>query len=455
VLPAASVNSLPEAPCCNVPLAVHRKLDITEHKIMANWFPTMNVVLACLIGALLGWLVYQMRYQNRQLVNQPRRHRWPYILGGTLVGLFVIVMAPRSGWTLPDWDWILVGLLGGTVGIGELLSRYRDAPIKALLSPPATAYVLLNAAAAVLALVLGRHFEFLSDQREPIAWAQVLSAGLGAMVVLRSSVFQIRVGDGQDRQDVAVGPSSFLQSLLDAADRAVDRLRAQERAWAVASMMQNVSTAKALDLLPPYLSALMQNLNPDEESNFDERIQKLRDGPGGAELKAHRLGLIAMNYMGEGVLRAAIESLPIKLREAAEETSSEAVKAGQVARDTKTVTEVAAAAVAKVVDATQANTASPEIAQAAAVAQDLAAAADEAATRSVVQADKVVDSAEVTEAIAVQIERGVRQQSPSALGLEKAAPLLNGSDDRKRLPEETTKQTSEGTTVVKTKAHTR
>jgi hypothetical protein len=162
-----------------------------------------------------------------------------------------------------------------------------------------------------------------------------------------------------------------------------------------------------------------------------------------------------MNYMGEGVLRAAIESLPIKLREAAEETSSEAVKAGQVARDTKTVTEVAAAAVAKVVDATQANTASPEIAQAAAVAQDLAAAADEAATRSVVQADKVVDSAEVTEAIAVQIERGVRQQSPSALGLEKAAPLLNGSDDRKRLPEETTKQTSEGTTVVKTKAHTR
>src|SRR5262249_19720627 len=155
-----------------------------------------------------------------------------------------------------DWDWIVVGMIGGAVGVGELASRYRDEPTKAILSVPSLTYVLLNAGASVAALALGRYFglwKLTTD--EPIAWSQVLAAGFGAMVLLRSSVFRARVGD----QDVEIGPSSFLESVMNAADRAVDRLRAQERAWTVARMMENVVSERALVVLPSYIVALMQN----------------------------------------------------------------------------------------------------------------------------------------------------------------------------------------------------
>jgi hypothetical protein len=55
-------------------------------------------------------------------------------------------------------DWIVVGPLGALVGVGELVSRYRDAPARALASLPAVLYVGLNVVAAVTALALSQLF---------------------------------------------------------------------------------------------------------------------------------------------------------------------------------------------------------------------------------------------------------------------------------------------------------
>lgn len=40
---------------------------------------------------------------------------------------------------------VLVAILGMGVGIGELISRYRDAPARAIRTRPAYLYVALNA----------------------------------------------------------------------------------------------------------------------------------------------------------------------------------------------------------------------------------------------------------------------------------------------------------------------
>ena len=79
-----------------------------------------------------------------------------------------------------------------------------------------------------------------------LRWTQALVAGFGAMAFLRSAVFVVRAGD----QDVGVGPSGFLQVVLNATDRAVDRRRAGARAHEVARAMSGVSFEKAAEALP-------------------------------------------------------------------------------------------------------------------------------------------------------------------------------------------------------------
>jgi hypothetical protein len=399
---------------------------------MLTWADASDFAMAALAGLMIGWLVRYIRFLNRPASLTPARSGWTHLVGGAVGGMAALLFARRAGWTVPGWDWILVASLGGAVAVGELASRYRDAPIKAILSIPATIYVLLNAAAAVTALLLGRHFELwrtasetaADAAAETIAWSEVLSAGLGAMVLLRSSVFQIRVNG----QDVGVGPSSFLHSVIDAADRAVDRLRAQERAWAVARVMEGVSSEKAMRVLPSYISALMQNIKPEEQGAFDEKVKRLSSGSESEQVKSLILGLLAMNYTGEGVLRAAVTSLAAEIREATETASDSAAKTVATAREAKTATEGVVAAVRNIVaKATGAPDTPSEVARAAEVARTFAAAAETAADRTLnqtIETREAAQSAAAVAAAAVRVANNVPM--PEAPGTAPTPPALVG-----------------------------
>ena len=105
--------------------------------------------------------------------------------------------------------------------------------------------------AGVTALSLVRGFDVnfgIEDSPSTLQLVQVLSSGLGAMAIFRSSVFTFRVGD----QDVGVGPSSLLQIILGATDRAVDRVRASNRAEEVAEIMKGISFDASHQALPAY-----------------------------------------------------------------------------------------------------------------------------------------------------------------------------------------------------------
>ncbi|MCP5110064.1 MAG: hypothetical protein GY953_04440, partial [bacterium] len=55
-------------------------------------------------------------------------------------------------------EWVLAALFGGLVGAGELVSRYRDAPVPAVWNRPAAFYIALNIAASLSAVELIHHF---------------------------------------------------------------------------------------------------------------------------------------------------------------------------------------------------------------------------------------------------------------------------------------------------------
>ena len=124
------------------------------------------------------------------------------------------------------WFYVLVGALGAAVAIGELVSHYRDAPMRALATFPALLYIGINAGASLGALALIRAFDWKfgmngTSSDADVRWTQTLVAGFGALAFFRSSLFIANIGG----QDIGIGPSAFLQSVLDAADRGVDRAR--------------------------------------------------------------------------------------------------------------------------------------------------------------------------------------------------------------------------------------
>ncbi len=207
---------------------------------------------------------------------------------------------------LPDYAAALgIGLF---VGIGELVSRYRDAPLKALATPSAALYVAINAAAAAAAL-----FGLVTFWPDGGRVTRVLAAGFGAMAVFRSSLFVSRIGD----QDVPIGPSAFLQVMLGATDRGVDRVRAQARADAVSQAMAGVDYVDAHVALPTFCLALMQNLPAEDQAALAKQVSELSQSTMSAELKSLTLGLALMNTVGPGVLTAAVATLAGQIRAAA------------------------------------------------------------------------------------------------------------------------------------------
>lgn len=230
-------------------------------------------------------------------------------------------MSPESMELLADAvQYTAVCLIGAFIGIGELISRYKDDPFRAIANQHAITYTMVNVLAAALALLSLKTLPFSigitpnitgfaatvnSNGEAAQRIGQALLAGFGAMSVLRSAAFTVRVGD----QDVAVGPSALLQVILSATDRAVDRARAKVRAELVAKTMQSVSFEQIQEALPVLAFSMMQNLSADEKESFSRELAQLQRASIDGKTKSICLGLSLSNIVGQGVLDAAVEAL--------------------------------------------------------------------------------------------------------------------------------------------------
>jgi hypothetical protein len=208
-------------------------------------------------------------------------------------------------------DYWIVGLVGTLLGLCELLSRYRDEPIRAVLNVSALAYILINGGASLVALLLLNvwkvDFGLGPDDGVKLRVMLILTGGLGAMAFFRSSFFTFRLGDS----DVPLGPGLIMQVLLDVTDRAVDRGRAAPRALAITGIMKEIDFDKAHLALPSYCFALMQNVSKEEQSAIGQQVTALSQlgGSISGPVRSYLLGLILLNVVGETVLRAAIDTL--------------------------------------------------------------------------------------------------------------------------------------------------
>ncbi|RAY13186.1 hypothetical protein DPM19_22105 [Actinomadura craniellae] len=199
--------------------------------------------------------------------------------------------------------YLIVATLGGLVGMAELITRYRDRPASLVRVPSTWAYVLLNAGAGVGALLLIRTFGWDLGARtaSTTAAAQMVAASLGSMAVFRSALFTVRVGD----EDVAVGPSTLLTSLLAAADRGVDRMQAETRVREAENFTE-ISFEKARLALPTLCLALLQNVSAEDQADLRTAVDALAGSEMTDAQKSLNLILLLMNVAGPAVVKAAV-----------------------------------------------------------------------------------------------------------------------------------------------------
>lgn len=209
--------------------------------------------------------------------------------------------------------WVFAAALGGGVGLAELVTRYRDEPFALRSSLSFWVYILINAAASALAYALIRVFgwTFGVGPGSARTATQVLVAGLAAMALFRSSLFNLKIGD----EDVSIGPSALLTSLLSVVDRAVDRHRATERSRSISKVMSGVSFAKAKISLSAYCLQLMQNVPLEEQQKLRTSVEGLGLAEMDDGLKSLNLGLLLMNTVGPTVLEAAVRDLGERIKE--------------------------------------------------------------------------------------------------------------------------------------------
>lgn len=204
-------------------------------------------------------------------------------------------------------EYLLVSGLGGLVGTAELITRYRDRPGALIRVPSTWAYVLLNASAAAIALLLLHTFgwKFGADSEQAARAGQVIAASVGSMAIFRSALFTVRVGD----EDVAVGPSTLLSSLLAAADRGVDRMRAKSRSQEAKTIMSGISFERSRLALPTLCLALLQNVPAEDQADLRTAVDALAGSEMTDGQKALNLGLLLMNVAGPDVVAAAVDTL--------------------------------------------------------------------------------------------------------------------------------------------------
>lgn len=142
-------------------------------------------------------------------------------------GLATFMAWPDTNTTTSVIAYLLAPLLGASVGYSELTGRYARAPFSIFHDGSKTytlTYIMVNATAALGTFIILHDRDFGFNIYGTTHLSRSLIAGTSAMAILRSSLMDVKIND----RTFTIGFSPILQSILKAADRAIDRCQSEE-----------------------------------------------------------------------------------------------------------------------------------------------------------------------------------------------------------------------------------
>jgi len=221
------------------------------------------------------------------------------ILNGYLVALLGMT---AFAWRQGDWLSLWAFLLGMLTAFTEIVSKFRDEPLKSFRTKEALFYHVFNGAISAFALyVLSLYW---TEPMSPLdRMKAVLVAGLGSMLVMRSRLFNLKVGT----EDISFGPEQFVKVFFRFMEQAIDRVRAQARVEFVQKTMDNIDAHKVLDYSVTMLAA-SQVLDQVKRDALKQGIPAACAAAGDAQLKSYKLGFLLLDEMGEDFVGQLFQS---------------------------------------------------------------------------------------------------------------------------------------------------
>jgi hypothetical protein len=204
-------------------------------------------------------------------------------------------------------EWVLAFAVGLGTSLVELLSRYRDEPIKVIATSVfAWVYLLLNGFLAIGAHALLLDAGFGEGETQIRRAGLAVASGLGAAVILRSRVFSARLGDEQ----VSIGPGYVVDQLLEIIDAQIDRRRALQRVQIVVDVMKGKDFDGSRIHSSTMITGSRQNLSLQDQKDLANQIREIGDRMIPDQEKSYALGFILLDFMGEEFLKAVAVNLP-------------------------------------------------------------------------------------------------------------------------------------------------
>lgn len=219
-------------------------------------------------------------------------------------------------WMHAETEYFWVFALGMGTAFAEIIGKFRDEPLQSVRTSYAILYHIFNGIIAVCALCVLEMF----TERSPDAGDQlkkVLVAGLGAMLIMRSKLFNIKIAD----QDVSFGPEQIIKIFLSYMEEAIDRIRATERLELV-NREVDIFQHDRFNELADYVIAKMasaQTRTMQQKTDFEHKLKEIcsSDGPEGVRNKCFSICFELLNAMGEDFALEVFESAPPEIRHVA------------------------------------------------------------------------------------------------------------------------------------------
>ena len=269
--------------------------DILNLQEIGQWISTHrwgSAVIGFIVLYALGGLLYTLH----------RRY-------GFYIWYFVSIAIVSLGIGTPLRLYCYTFLLGMVTAFAEIISKFRDEPIKALRMPHALIYHLMNGAIAAFALKVLIVFsgpDVIANGQQQLK--AVVVSGLGSMLIMRSKLFNIKVAG----EDVSFGPEQIINIYFRFMEAAIDRLRAKDRIEFVKSKLGNINPVKVFDYAVTMLLA-SQALDEKARKECIEGVKALKDGEFkdlSPKLRSYRLGFLLLDNMGENFVTTAFDNAP-------------------------------------------------------------------------------------------------------------------------------------------------
>jgi hypothetical protein len=253
-----------------------------------EWLSQPGNLIIAIVGAAIALPIIV------GLAEEPiKRYPWLFRYGA------VVILAALGG-LLSNMLYFWAFLLGALNAFTEIVGKFRDEPIKAFGTGSAIIYHVVNgviSAFALLLLIVGGT----AVDTPATAIQAVLLAGFGSMLVMRSRLFSVRVGN----EEVSVGPEQFIKVFQRFLEESIARNRALTRFVLVKDVMNNVDCSRVCDYTVSMLAAT-PSLDAQKRDLIGTQVKNICSQPMEDTMKqtqSYRLGFLLVDEMGEDFVK--------------------------------------------------------------------------------------------------------------------------------------------------------